>query len=67
MSLKFITLPKASRGFLNVGTGEGVEVIIIKQLKGKLSKKSIKGNISLITKISGKIAKKSIKGVMSGN
>ena len=67
MSYKFITLPKASRGFLNIGTGEGVEVIIIKQLKGKLSKKSIKGSIRLVTKISGKITKKTIKGVMIGN
>jgi len=61
---KFISLPKASRGFLNVGTGsEEAEVIIIKELKGKIAKKSIKGSLSLTTELSGKITKKTIRGV----
>ena len=65
MSNKFITLPKASRGFLNVGTGEGTEVIVVKSLKGIISKKSIKGTLTSKITLTGKIAKKSIKGVLS--
>lgn len=65
MSNRFITLPKASRGFLNVGTGEGApEVYIVKTLKGKITKKSIKGKLTPTKKLFGKITKKTIKGVM---
>lgn len=66
MSLKFITLPLATRGYHNVGTGEGgvVEVLVVRELKGKIIKKIIKGSLSLKQKLSGKITKKIIKGVV---
>jgi hypothetical protein len=66
MSFKFITLPKSSRGFLNVGTGEGGgEVIIVRKLIGKITKKGIKGKLTATKILSGKITKKIIKGVMN--
>jgi len=66
VSYKFITLPKATRGFLNVGTGEGApEVYVVKQLKGKIRKKQIKGKLVPKVKLFGKITKKTIKGVMN--
>lgn len=65
MSYKFITLPKSTRGFLNVGTGEGAEteVYVVRLLKGRIRKKNVVGKITQKLNLIGKITKKTIKGV----